>query len=166
MKPRKPASLIKYSISRREFNTGYRISSPDSKETLAKVNSSTYYNLETCLYGYSVEIRKGGITTVHYKIMIDNSVVKLEFKKFRNPFFYLDFNGKKKQKFKWKFRKFLFFKSPMKLYVNKSLVAKYAISVFPTKKMGVLKLYKSTNDFEKAVIIATSMCIVHYDSRK
>ena len=155
------SSLIKFNITRRDFNAGYKIQNSNSKELLARFDRPTWFNLDTTIYGFKVEIRKGGNYNHHYKIIVGDTIIKLEFNKFRRPFFFL--HGKK---YKWKFRKFLFFKSPMKLYLNHAVVAKYSINMFPIKKMGVLKLYKACPDYERAVIIATSLCIVHYDSKK
>eukprot|EP00834_Sanchytrium_tribonematis_P005285 NODE_309_length_10065_cov_0.706101.p9 type:complete len:180 gc:universal NODE_309_length_10065_cov_0.706101:8191-8730(+) len=159
--PQSDTKFIKYGITRREYNAGYKIRDNESEKLLANIDRESFFNLDTTLFNYKVEIRKGGSKNAYYKIRIGDSILRLEFSKFKSPFFHL--HGKK---YKWKFRKFFFFKTPMRLYLHNQLVAKYSIAVFPVKKMGVLKLYKQCPDFEKAAIIATSLCIVHYDSRK
>ena len=161
MKPRTKSNFIKFHISRRDCNAGYKIQHESNNEVLARFNRKTWFNLDTTLFGFKVEIRKGGNYNTHYKIIVGETILKVEFNKFKKPFFYV--HGRK---YKWKFRKFMFFKTPMKLYLNKNLIAKYSVAVFPFKRMGVLKLYKACSDFEKAIIIASTLCIVHYDSSK
>ncbi len=161
MKPKQNVNLIKYQFTKRDMNAGYKVHAGGSDELLARFDRKTWFNLDTVLYNYKVEIRKGGKLNTYYTIRIGNSIIRLEFNKFRRPSFML---GDKK--FKWEFRKFFFFKTPMKLYHGTTIVAKYSIAVFPVKKIGVLKLYKTCSDFEKALIIASALCIVHYDSKK